>query len=79
MAAGKQMRAVIVGAGTLLGKELAEELNDSAAVAWETRLLDEAAESEAQLSADGDEAVVLHRGARRRRSGLFRRRSGDNP
>ena len=57
--AGKQMRAVIVGAGTLLGKELAEELNNSAAVAWETRLLDEAAEGETQLSAAGDEAVVI--------------------
>ena len=57
--AGKQMRAVIVGAGTLLGKELAEELNNSAAVAWETRLLDEAAEGEVQLSATGDEAVVI--------------------
>lgn len=57
--AGKQTRAVIVGASTLLGKELAEELNNSAAAVWRTRLVDERSDAEAQLTAAGDEAVVI--------------------
>lgn len=57
--AGKQMRAAVIGAGTILGKELVEELNNSPAVAWDIQLLDESEEGEAQLSASGDEAVVI--------------------
>ena len=56
---GRQTRAVIVGASTILGKELAEELNNSPAAAWDIRLLDESAESETQLTAAGDEAAVI--------------------
>ncbi len=57
--AGKQMRAVVVGASTILGKELAEEMNDSAAVMWDIALLDESEDGEAQLTAAGDEATVI--------------------
>ena len=57
--AGKQTHAVIVGASTMLGKELIEELNNSPAVAWKVRLLDESDEAETQLAAAGDEAVVI--------------------
>ena len=56
---GRQTRAVIVGASTMLGKELADELNNSPAAAWDTRLLDESAEAETQLTAAGDEAAVI--------------------
>ncbi len=57
--AGKQIRAAIVGAATLLGKELAEELNNSAAAAWTTVLLDESNDAETQLTAAGDEPAVI--------------------
>ena len=58
--AGRQLRAVIVGASTILGKELAEELNSApAAAAWELRLLDESEDAEVQLVAAGDEATVI--------------------
>ncbi len=57
--AGKQMRAVVVGASTILGKELTEELNDSTAVAWNLKLLDETAENEAQVVSVGDEPAVI--------------------
>ncbi len=57
--AGKQTRAVVVGASTIRGKELAEELNNSAAAAWNIRLLDEGNDTEAQLTVAGDEAVVI--------------------
>lgn len=58
--AAKQVRAVIVGASTILGKELSEELNSTpAAAAWELRLLDESEEAEVQIAAAGDEAVVI--------------------
>ena len=56
---GRQTRAVIVGASTMLGKELVEELNNSPAVAWNIRLLEESEEGEVQLAAAGDEAVVI--------------------
>ena len=55
----KQMRAVVVGAGTLLGKELAEELNNSAAAAWNLQLLDDSEEGDLQLSAAGEEPVLI--------------------
>ena len=57
--AGKQMRAVVVGASTIRGKELVEELNSSAATAWNLVLLDEASETETQLTAAGDEPVLI--------------------
>lgn len=55
----KQMRAAVVGATTVLGKELIEELSNSPAAAWDLRLLDDAEGEETQLSAAGDEAVVI--------------------
>lgn len=51
------LRAVIVGASTLLGKELIEELN-TAGSAWDLRLAD-TADSSGQLVAGGDEALVV--------------------
>ena len=57
--AGKQMRAAIVGASTMRGKELVEELNNSPAVAWNVQLLDEGGETETQLTAAGDEPVLI--------------------
>lgn len=58
--AGKQTRAVVVGASTIRGKELTEELNSSpAAIAWNTHLFDDGEETETQLTAAGDEPVVI--------------------
>lgn len=51
------LRAVIIGASTLLGKELIEELNNSTSK-WELRLTD-AADSGSQLVAGVDEALVV--------------------
>ena len=51
------LRAVIVGASTLLGKELIEELNTSQP-AWDLRLAD-TPDSSGQLVAGGDEALVV--------------------
>src|SRR4029077_7933573 len=49
--------AVIVGASTLLGKELIDELNNSE-TKWDLRLVD-ADDSGGQLIAGGDEALVV--------------------
>lgn len=51
------LRGVIVGASTLLGKELVEELNSSGAD-WDLRLVD-ATDPGGQLVAGGDEALVI--------------------
>lgn len=51
------LRGVIVGASTLLGKELIEELNTSER-AWDLRLTD-IVDSGGQLVAGGDEALVV--------------------
>ena len=51
------LRAVIVGASTLLGKELIEDLNTSQP-SWDLRLTD-TADSSGQLIAGGDEALVV--------------------
>ncbi|HZQ45263.1 MAG TPA: Asd/ArgC dimerization domain-containing protein [Acidobacteriaceae bacterium] len=51
------LRAVIVGASTLLGKELIEELNSSHPE-WDLRLAD-TPEMSGQLVAGGDEALVI--------------------
>lgn len=58
--AGKILHAAVVGASTLLGKELLDEINDSSAVAWDLKLLEEGDDVEGQLTAAGDEALVLH-------------------
>jgi aspartate-semialdehyde dehydrogenase len=51
------LRGVVVGASTLLGKELIEELNTSE-TAWDLRLAD-TGDSSGQLVAGGDEALVV--------------------
>lgn len=51
------LRAVIVGASTLLGKELIEELN-TAEPSWDLRLAD-TGDASGQLVAGGDEALVV--------------------
>jgi aspartate-semialdehyde dehydrogenase len=55
--AGKMRRAVIVGATSSLGKELAEVLSESVASAWDVRLID--ANEAGQVTAAGDEALVV--------------------
>jgi aspartate-semialdehyde dehydrogenase len=55
--AAKILRGVIVGASTLLGKELSEELN-GAHPAWDVRLAD-AGEGDGQIVAAGDEAMLI--------------------
>jgi aspartate-semialdehyde dehydrogenase len=55
--AAKILRGVIVGASTLLGKELSEELN-SAQPAWDVGLAD-TGEASGQIVATGDEAAVI--------------------
>jgi aspartate-semialdehyde dehydrogenase len=51
------LRGVVVGASTLLGKELIEELNTSD-ISWDLRLAD-TGDSSARLVAGGDEALVV--------------------
>jgi aspartate-semialdehyde dehydrogenase len=52
------LRGVVVGASTALGRELIEELNTSEAAAWNLRLAD-TGDSSGQLLAGGDEAFVI--------------------
>jgi aspartate-semialdehyde dehydrogenase len=56
--AGKIVRAAIVGASTLLGKDLAEELNAATATAWDISLFD-AEDAGGTITAAGDEAIVI--------------------
>ncbi len=58
--AGKILHAAVVGALTLLGKELLDQINDSSAVAWDLKLLEEGDDVEGQLTSAGEEALVLH-------------------
>ena len=58
--AGKHLRVGIVGAGSLLGKEVAEEVADSALGAAELVLLDEASH-EGQVTTTGGEATLIQR------------------
>ncbi|HEY4357965.1 MAG TPA: Asd/ArgC dimerization domain-containing protein [Acidobacteriaceae bacterium] len=55
---GKIIRAAIVGASSLLGKEVAEELNAAASTQWELTLLDPGG-TETQLTTAGEEAAVI--------------------
>ncbi|HEY4010147.1 MAG TPA: Asd/ArgC dimerization domain-containing protein [Acidobacteriaceae bacterium] len=52
------LRAVVIGASSLLGKELIDELNASQS-AWELRLAD-TGEGTGQLVAGGEEALLVH-------------------
>lgn len=55
--ATKPVRAVIAGAGSALGKELAEQINNAPVATWDLALLDEGAGG--QITAAGDEALVV--------------------
>lgn len=55
---GKTWRAAVVGASTLLGKELAEELNGATDALWDITLLD-AEDAGGTVTAAGDEALVI--------------------
>jgi aspartate-semialdehyde dehydrogenase len=56
--ASRTLRAAIVGASTLLGREIAEQLNDAAGVAWDITLLD-GEDTIGQLTMAADEAAVI--------------------
>jgi aspartate-semialdehyde dehydrogenase len=56
--AGTFLRGAVVGASTLLGKELAEELNASTTTAWDLTLLD-GVDAGGQITSAGDEALVI--------------------
>jgi aspartate-semialdehyde dehydrogenase len=55
--AGKPIRALIAGAGSALGKELADVLSESASAVWDVTLAD--VDEAGQLSSAGDEALVV--------------------
>jgi aspartate-semialdehyde dehydrogenase len=55
---GKTWRGAVVGASTLLGKELAEELSGAADVVWDITLFD-AEDAGGTITAAGDEALVI--------------------
>ena len=61
--AGTVVRAAIVGASSLLGKELASELNAATTVVWDIKLLDaalpDAGLASGQITAAGDEAILI--------------------
>jgi aspartate-semialdehyde dehydrogenase len=56
--AGRKLRGAVIGTTTLLGKELADELNRSKNVVWDLLLLD-TDEASGQITAAGDEALVI--------------------
>ncbi len=56
--AGKILRGAVVGASTLLGKELADELNGASDAVWDITLLD-AEDAGGTITAAGDEALVI--------------------
>jgi aspartate-semialdehyde dehydrogenase len=56
--AGKTWRGAVVGASTLLGKELAEELSGATDAVWDITLLD-AEDAGGTITAAGDEALVI--------------------
>lgn len=56
--AARFLRGAVVGASTLLGKELAEELNSSTTTAWDLTLLD-GVDAGGQITSAGEEALVI--------------------
>jgi aspartate-semialdehyde dehydrogenase len=56
--ASRTLRAAIVGASTLLGRELAEQLDDAAGVVWNITLLD-GEDAIGQLTMAGDGTAVI--------------------
>ena len=55
---GKSLRGAVVGASTLLGKELAEELNSATNAVWDITLLD-AENAGGTITSAGDEALII--------------------
>lgn len=55
---GKTLRAAIVGAASLLGKELAEQMADAPDQVWDVTLLD-TEEASGKLAAAGEEAILV--------------------
>ena len=56
--APRTLRAAIVGASTVLGRELAEQLNKASAAMWDISLLDEE-DSIGQMTVAGDDPLVI--------------------
>jgi aspartate-semialdehyde dehydrogenase len=56
--APRTLRAAIVGASTLLGRELAEQLNQASGAVWDISLLDDE-DAIGQMTVAGDEALVI--------------------
>src|ERR1700721_3356262 len=56
--APRTLRAAIVGASTLLGRELAEQLNQASGAVWDIALLDDE-DAIGQMTVAGDEALVI--------------------
>jgi aspartate-semialdehyde dehydrogenase len=56
--APRTLRAAIVGASTLVGRELAEQLNQASGVAWHISLLDDE-DAIGQMTVAGDEPLVI--------------------
>lgn len=56
--AGRLIKAAIVGASSILGKELADELNASMVATWDLALFD-AGDVSGQVTAAGDEPLVI--------------------
>jgi aspartate-semialdehyde dehydrogenase len=52
------VRAAVIGASTLLGKELVDELNQAKSLGWDLTLLD-MPDAGGQITAAGDEALVI--------------------
>ena len=56
--APRTLRAAIVGASTLLGRELAEQLNQASGAMWDIALLDDE-DAIGQMTVAGDEPLVI--------------------
>lgn len=57
--AKRAIKAAVVGGSTLLGRELLEEINNSAASLWDLRVLEDDQDADGQLISSGDEAMVV--------------------
>ena len=56
--ASRTLRGAIVGASSLLGRELADQLQETNIVGWDLTLLD-AEEATGQVTVAGDEPLVI--------------------
>ena len=56
--ASRMLRGAIVGASSLLGRELAEQLNEASGASWDITLLD-AEDATGQVTAAGNEPLVI--------------------